>query len=348
MHETFENFSFGSDFQSVAAHGRLDSGGLDRYPDRRSAAAFVGMEIDRRQPPVWPESPSGGGLGWQSQPPGTQQHLRCGAFWQADTIGPRGSGQAGEGIGEIARTVRPATEPLGWRGGGGVFAQRVQRRTQTPSSTQLAQATGLCLEASGPPLHPSQQQGSCPFSTRAEKKLHRIVEQSEKVLLVFADESGFSLHPKLGRVWAKRGSQPTVATTSHHGKRLNLFGWVEPLKGWHGLFRWPKGNTDGFLAFLKYLCYRLQKTKVYLYIDGASWHRGPRVRKFLNAHTNIQVEYLPPYHPELNVQERVWHLIRYEATTNQYHATVDMIEHAIRKRQRHWRTKKIKTLCKVN
>src|SRR5207302_10553805 len=105
MHETFENFSFGSDFQSVAAHGRLDSGGLDRYPDRRSAAAFVGMEIDRRQPPVWPESPSGGGLG-------------------------------------------------------GVFAQRVQRRTQTPSSTQLAQATGLCLEASGPPLHPSQQQGS--------------------------------------------------------------------------------------------------------------------------------------------------------------------------------------------
>src|SRR5438309_734001 len=157
MHETFENFSFGSDFQSVAAHGRLDSGGLDRYPDRRSAAAFVGMEIDRRQPPVWPELPSGGGLGWQSQPPGTQQHLRCGAFWQADTIGPRGSGQAGEGIGEIARTVRPATEPLGWRGGGGVFAQRVQRRTQTPSSTQLAQATGLCLEASGPPLHPSQQ-----------------------------------------------------------------------------------------------------------------------------------------------------------------------------------------------
>src|SRR5438309_2979252 len=172
-----------------------------------------------------------------------------------------------------------------------------------------------------------------------------IVEQSEKALLVFADESGFSLHPKLGRVWAKRGSQPTVATTSHHGKRLNLFGWVEPLKGWHGLFRWPKGNTDGFLAFLKYLCYRVQKTKVYLYIDGASWHRGPRVRKFLNAHTNIQVEYLPPYHPELNVQERVWHLIRYEATTNQYHATVDMIEHAIRKRQRHWRTKKIKTLC---
>ena len=165
--------------------------------------------------------------------------------------------------------------------------------------------------------------------------------------MIFADESGFSLHPKLGRVWAKRGSQPWVPTTSHHHKRLNLFGWVEPLKGWHGLFRWPKGNTDGFLAFLNYLCARVRKTKVYLYVDGASWHKGPRVYAFLSTRPNIELEYLPPYHPELNVQERVWHLIRYEATTNQYHATIDLIEQAIRKRQRHWKTNKIKSLCKV-
>ncbi|MBF8253774.1 MAG: IS630 family transposase [Deltaproteobacteria bacterium] len=166
-------------------------------------------------------------------------------------------------------------------------------------------------------------------------------------MLIFADESGFSLHPKLGRVWAKRGSRPTVPTTSQHRKRLNLFGWVEPLKGWHALFRWPKGNTDGFLAFLSYLYQRVHKTKVYLYVDGASWHKGERVQKFLSAHRNIDMEYLPPYHPELNVQEHVWHLIRYEVTTNQYHATIDLIEQAIRKRQTHWKTKKMKSLCKV-
>ena len=60
------------------------------------------------------------------------------------------------------------------------------------------------------------------------------------------------------------------------------------------------------------------------------------------------MEYLPPYHPELNVQERVWHLIRYEVTTNQYHATVELIEQAIRKCRTHWKTNKIKSLCKVN
>src|SRR5439155_25987125 len=48
----------------------------------------------------------------------TRQHLRCGAFGQADTIGPRGSGQTGEGTYEIARRVRSPTKLLGWRSGG--------------------------------------------------------------------------------------------------------------------------------------------------------------------------------------------------------------------------------------
>jgi transposase len=348
MHEASESFSFCSDCQSVAAHGRFDSWRLDRNSNRRAAAAFVGMEIDGCQSLVWSEPSGCDRLDPQSQPTRPRESLRLGAFWPAVAIGSCSPRQAGEGIEEVARRVWSATKALGWRGGGRVLAQRMQRRTQTASGTQLAQAAGLRVEASGVPLRSGQQQRSRPLSAWAEKKLHRILEQSEKALLVFADESGFSLHPKLGRVWAKRGSQPTVPTTSQHHKRLNLFGWVEPLKGWHGLFRWPKGNTEGFLAFLNYLCHRVRKTKLYLYVDGAPWHKGEGVQQFLNTHSTVELEYLPPYHPELNAQERVWHLIRYEVTTNQYHATVDLIEHAIRKRQRHWKTEKIKSLCKVN
>ena len=347
MHESSQDFSLFDYSQGFVAVGRLDSWSLDRDSHRWAAFGFVGMEIDGRQPIVRFEPPGRCGLDWQSQPAWTRQHLRLGSRWQTDTAGSSRSAEAGEGLDEIAHRVRNATYSLGWCGGGGVSAERVQRRTETPSSPQLAQAPGLCLEASGLSLHSSQQRGSGWFSTRVEKKLDRILNQAEKALLIFADESGFSLHPKLGRVWAKRGSRPSVPTTSQHQKRLNLFGWVDPLKGWHGLFRWAKGNTDGFLAFLKYLCHRVEKTKVYLYIDKAPWHKGPRVEEFLKAHPNIEVEYLPTYHPELNVQERVWHLIRYEVTTNQYHATIDLIEQAIRKRQRHWKSKQIKTLCKV-
>ena len=347
MHETFESFSSWADFQGVASDGRHDSRSVDRDSHRGAAFAFVGMEVDGGQSALRSESTGGGGLDSQSQWSRTSKHLRRAPIWPAGAAGSGGSEQAGEGVGEVSRGFRSATKPLGWDGGGGVLAQRVQRRTPTSPVAQLVEAIGLCLEAADLSLPSSQPQRSGPVSTWPQKKLQRIVKQKEKALLIFADESGFSIHPKLGRVWAKRGSHPTVPTTSQHHKRLNLFGWVEPLKGWHGLFPWPKGNTDGFLAFLKYLCHRVRKTKVYLYIDGASWHKGDRVREFLNAHPNIEVEYLPPYHPELNVQERVWHLIRYEVTTNQYHATIDLIAQAIRKRQRHWNTNKIKSLCTV-
>ena len=66
-------------------------------------------------------------------------------------------------------------------------------------------------------------------------------------MLLFSDESGFCLHPKLGRVWAKKGTQPFVVTKSQHHKRLNVFGWVDPVKGRHGMIKRPKGNADGFL-----------------------------------------------------------------------------------------------------
>lgn len=49
--------------------------------------------------------------------------------------------------------------------------------------------------------------------------------------LVFSNERGFQLHPKVGLVWAQRGTQPVVPTTSQHHRRFNLFGCVEALYG---------------------------------------------------------------------------------------------------------------------
>jgi hypothetical protein len=48
---------------------------------------------------------------------------------------------------------------------------------------------------------------------------------------VFQDETGFSLHPRLGFGWARRGQRLRVPTTSQHNRRLNLSGWVAPLLG---------------------------------------------------------------------------------------------------------------------
>jgi transposase len=166
-------------------------------------------------------------------------------------------------------------------------------------------------------------------------------------VLLFEDETGLSLHPKLGRVWGKRGTKSYIYTKSRHHKRLNLFGWVDPLHGWHGIMKAVRGNTDGFLKMLTRIISRFKGVIVDLWVDNASWHKGPRVEQFVCEHGDLHLHYLPPYHPELNYQERLWRTLRYEETTNTYYETIVHLEMAAFSRSRRWRPQKIRKLCQL-
>jgi len=78
---------------------------------------------------------------------------------------------------------------------------------------------------------------------RQELKKTRQLKVNETI--VFQDETGFSLHPRLGRGWAKKGTRLKVPTTSQHRERLNISGWVAPLLGRKGVIRTAKGNRKG-------------------------------------------------------------------------------------------------------
>lgn len=115
-------------------------------------------------------------------------------------------------------------------------------------------------------------------------------------MVLFQDESGYCRHPKLGRLWAKRGKRPVVTTRSQRGGRLNLFGWVNPLTGEHGVMKAVQGNTEAFLAQLQMLVERFRGKIVDLWVDNASWHKGQRVRKFLEPHRrwfHLHYEFVP-------------------------------------------------------
>ncbi len=166
-------------------------------------------------------------------------------------------------------------------------------------------------------------------------------------MLVFADETGFSLHPRLGRCWMRRGTRLRVPTTSAHRQRLNCFGWVAPVHGGHGLLRIPRGNTGGFLTLLQRLVARFAGWRIYLYVDGAGWHRGDPVDAFLADHPQVDLDYLPAYHPELNPVDRLWKVLRYEATTNRYFPALDDLWQGIRGQPRRWSPQKIMSVCSL-
>jgi hypothetical protein len=83
-------------------------------------------------------------------------------------------------------------------------------------------------------------------------------------------------------MWVKKGKQPYVLTKSQHHKRLNVFGWVDPIGGKHGMLRQEKGNTAGFLVMLKKILYRYKEIIIELWVDQARWHKGKRVAEFVS------------------------------------------------------------------
>lgn len=165
--------------------------------------------------------------------------------------------------------------------------------------------------------------------------------------VVFEDETGFSLHPRLGFGWAKKGRRLKVPTASNHHKRLNLFGWVAPLLGRTGLMPTPTGNRESFLACLKSLYRRLPGYTIWLYVDGARWHKGEEIDLFLQTHTRLRLIYLPRYQPGLNPQERIWRRVRYEATINRWFENIEDIWRTVQNTTHSWTPRKIRQLCQL-
>lgn len=113
------------------------------------------------------------------------------------------------------------------------------------------------------------------------------------------------------------------------------------------MIKQPKGNTDGFLTMLKTILTRYGQVVIEIWVDHARWHKGKRIVEFLSIHKRLRIEYIPKYHPELNFQERLWHTMRYEETTNTYYESFEELDLAVFKRSQRWKPKKILSLCNV-
>ena len=151
-------------------------------------------------------------------------------------------------------------------------------------------------------------------------------------------------------MWSKKGKnhQPMVLTRSQHQKRLNIFGWVEPIHGRHRMIRHAKGNTDGFLKVLSNIRHVFRGNKIHLWVDRARWHKGKRVECYFETHKEFSIHYIPPYHPELNLQEIMWRTMRYEETTNTYFESLDYLASSVFKRSQRWKPPKILSLCHLS
>jgi len=106
---------------------------------------------------------------------------------------------------------------------------------------------------------------------------------------------------------------------------MAVFGAVRPADGKLATFLMNTFNAETFQAFLSLLLRHKRKGRTMMVIvDNAAWHKSRELQPWLEANKHaLQLDFLPPYSPDLNTIERVWKLTRRLRTHNKYFATLD-------------------------
>jgi transposase len=152
-------------------------------------------------------------------------------------------------------------------------------------------------------------------------------------LIVFEDESGFSLLPAVRATWAPRGKTP-VLRHRFNWKRLSMASALayEPDGSDAQLvFQMRPGayNDEALIEFLTELHTLLDGRKVTLIWDGLPSHRSRRMKDWIATQRHwLVVEQLPGYAHDLNPIEQVWGNLKGKELANLCPDTIDQAAQA--------------------
>lgn len=167
----------------------------------------------------------------------------------------------------------------------------------------------------------------------------------KRVHVRFMDEARFGQKGTTAKVWAEKGSRPTVVKQTRY-EWAYLYAAVDPATGDSSALLARHVNTATMNEFLKILSADLAPDEhVVLILDRAGWH----VSKDLRVPANVTLLHLPPYSPELNPVERLWLYIRSHFLSNRVLADY---EHLLEAGGEAWRAmdaqrELLKSICAV-
>ena len=122
-------------------------------------------------------------------------------------------------------------------------------------------------------------------------------------------------------------------------KSIAFFGAVRPGDGLLVTHQAERFDAETFQVFLQLLIRRARRgRKIVVVVDNARWHHAKKLTSWLRQHRQVlQLDFLPPYSPELNVIERVWKLTRSLCMHNCYFDTLEKLIHIIKNQFQNWK-----------
>ena len=128
------------------------------------------------------------------------------------------------------------------------------------------------------------------------------------ILVLFQDEARFGRMSDPARCWAPYPIRPIVQLALVREFRY-CYAAIGPQKGTLDWMVCDSMKTEEMSRFLKQVGKAHPRNHVVMVLDGASSHRALA----LEIPKNISLIRLPPYSPELNPVEILWHELRGEA-----------------------------------
>jgi transposase len=139
-----------------------------------------------------------------------------------------------------------------------------------------------------------------------------------------SDEARIGQKGTLTRVWAPTGSRPTLLKQCEYDW-LYLWAAVDPSSGDSIAMITPTVNTELMQTFIDGLSGHVKANEqAILVLDNAGWH----VAQALKVPGNITLLHLPPYSPELNPTENLWHHLRSRYLSNRVYRDYTELLHA--------------------
>lgn len=140
------------------------------------------------------------------------------------------------------------------------------------------------------------------------------------MIVGYVDESGFENMPDTRSGWHQAGREHRHCAAAERGTRVNVMGTL--LSTGELLLKAVTTPVDRelFFGYLLSVAAQLhekypEKAKVMI-LDNASIHKQPKADRqywvtLLKERYNLTLYYLPPYSPELNRIELIWHKMKY-------------------------------------
>lgn len=133
----------------------------------------------------------------------------------------------------------------------------------------------------------------------------------------------------LANTWFPKGQQRIIPTYGkHHG--VKLLGVLDYETGEVFCVEEEQYDAQIFQSFLEKVVAKHPNEKIVMILDNARIHHAKHIQPFLTKHTDtLQLLYLPPYSPQLNLIEELWGWLKRSVIYNVFYTSVEEIRSAV-------------------